>query len=175
MSYGFVAGKPIANLAVEHGTAELWRNIPVFVVVLAGGFTTNFIWCVLLNLRNHTASDYLNHGYVRGASGLPEVTKDRVPLLANYVFSAIAGVTWYMQFFFFGMGSTQMGKYDFSSWTLHMASIMIFGTLWGIALKEWKGSSKPTHALIAIGLVVLVGSTVMVGYGNYLGTLPASR
>src|SRR5713226_6806750 len=59
MSYGFVAGKPIANLAVAHGTAELWRNIPVFVVVLAGGFTTNFIWCVLLNLRNRTASDYL--------------------------------------------------------------------------------------------------------------------
>jgi L-rhamnose-H+ transport protein len=175
MSYGFVAGKPIANLAVEHGTAELWRNIPVFVVVLAGGFTTNFIWCVLLNLRNRTASDYLNHGYVRGASGLPEVTKDRVPLLANYVFSAIAGVTWYMQFFFFGMGSTQMGKYDFSSWTLHMASIMIFGTLWGVALKEWKGSSKRTHVLIAIGLVVLVSSTVIVGYGNYLGALPASR
>jgi L-rhamnose-H+ transport protein len=68
-----------------------------------------------------------------------------------------------------------MGKYDFSSWTLHMASIMIFGTLWGVALKDWKGSSKRTHVLIAIGLVVLVGSTVIVGYGNYLGTLPASR
>jgi len=30
-----------------------------------------------------------------------------------------------------------MGTYRFSSWTLHMASIMIFGTLWGLALKEW--------------------------------------
>ena len=38
----------------------------------------------------------------------------------------MAGVTWYLQFFFYSMGQTKMGKYDFSSWTLHMASIIIF-------------------------------------------------
>ena len=61
-------------------------------------------------------------------------------MLANYLFSALAGTTWYMQFFFYTMGETQMGRYKFSSWTLHMASIIIFSTLWGIALKEWKGA-----------------------------------
>ena len=64
-----------------------------------------------------------------------------VPMLTNYLFCALAGVTWYMQFFFYTMGETQMGQYKFSSWTLHMASIIIFSSLWGIALKEWKGSS----------------------------------
>jgi L-rhamnose-H+ transport protein len=68
------------------------------------------------------------------------------------------------------MGETQMGKYGFSSWTLHMASIIIFSTLWGIGLKEWKGSSVRTHVLIGIGLAVLVGSTLVVGYGNYIKT-----
>ena len=47
------------------------------------------------------------------------------------------------------MGQTRMGKYEFSSWTLHMASIIIFSTLWGIVLREWKGTSKRTHVLIA--------------------------
>jgi len=28
-------------------------------VVLGGGFTTNFIWCVLLNLKNRTGYQYL--------------------------------------------------------------------------------------------------------------------
>ena len=68
-----------------------------------------------------------------------------------------------------------MGKFEFSSWTLHMASIMIFGTLWGLILKEWKGSSARTYALNAAGLMILVSSTVIVGYGNYLGTQRRSK
>jgi L-rhamnose-H+ transport protein len=89
-------------------------------------------------------------------------------LLANYVFAAMAGVIWYFQFFFYSMGQTKMGKYDFSSWTLHMASIIIFATLWGLVLKEWHGSSSRTKLLVTAGLILLVGSTVVVGYGNYI-------
>jgi L-rhamnose-H+ transport protein len=100
---------------------------------------------------------------------------DAAPLLRNYFFSAVAGVAWYLQFFFYSMGQTQMGKYEFSSWTMHMASIIIFSTLWGIVLHEWKGTSKRTHLLIAIGLAVLIGSTIIVGYGNYLGLHPSSH
>ena len=90
-------------------------------------------------------------------------------MLANYLFSALAGTTWYLQFFFYTMGETQMGRYKFSSWTLHMASIIIFSTLWGIALKEWKGASGRTWLLVAVSLFVLVSSTVIVGYGNFVG------
>ena len=67
--------------------------------------------------------------------------KARCRCASNYFFCALAGVTWYFQFFFYTMGETQMGKYKFSSWTLHMASIIIFSSLWGIALHEWRGAS----------------------------------
>jgi L-rhamnose-H+ transport protein len=63
-----------------------------------------------------------------------------------------------------------MGRYDFSSWTLHMASIIIFSTLWGLWLREWKGTTPGTHRLVAAGLGLLVASTVIVGYGNYLAS-----
>ena len=89
-------------------------------------------------------------------------------MLLNYAFAALAGVTWYFQFFFYSMGQTKMGKYDFSSWTLHMASIMIFATIIGIFLKEWRGTSSRTKGLVAGGLLFLVLSTVVVGYGNYM-------
>jgi L-rhamnose-H+ transport protein len=49
-----------------------------------------------------------------------------------------------------------------------MASIIIFSTLWGIGLKEWRGCSRRTRLLLAMSLLLLVGSTVVVGYGNYL-------
>ena len=91
-------------------------------------------------------------------------------MLWNYGLCALAGTTWYFQFFFYTMGETQMGRFKFSSWTLHMASIIIFSTLWGIALKEWRGAGTKTKLLVAASLLVLVTSTVIVGYGNFLAT-----
>ena len=177
-SYGLAAGKPIAVIALEHlmeaGRADLWQNLPVLIVVLWGGFTTNFIWCLYLNYKNRTGREYFTPTAEAPAEGGAPAAggKIRVPMLANYIFCAIAGTTWYLQFFFYSMGETKMGEYKFSSWTVHMASIIIFSTLWGVALREWKGSSKRTHVLVAIGLAVLILSTLVVGYGNYLNTLP---
>jgi L-rhamnose-H+ transport protein len=61
-----------------------------------------------------------------------------------------------------------MGRYAFSSWTLHMASIILFSTLWGFALKEWAGSSTKTRLLVCAGIGLLVGSTLVIGWGNSL-------
>ena len=191
-AYGLAAGDPVKEITVRHGTPPLWQGLPVLVVVLLGGFTTNFIWCAILNLRNGTGYQYLD-SKIRAAvprrenEPILETVTDapaeemaaalrpspnglaRAPMLSNYFFSALAGTTWYMQFFFYTMGETQMGRYRFSSWTLHMASIMIFSTLWGIALKEWKGTGLRTKWMVALSLLVLVSSTIIVGYGNYLG------
>src|SRR5208282_3150301 len=197
-AYGLAAGDPIKALTLRHGTPVLWQGLPVLVVVLLGGFTTNFIWCVILNVRNRTGYQYFTaevRGLVPARSDEPilenvtdapaeevaELGKMQSPslskatMLSNYFFSALAGTTWYFQFFFYTMGETQMGRYKFSSWTLHMASIIIFSTLWGIALKEWKGASPRTWLLVAVSLLVLVSSTVIVGYGNYVGGAGSSR
>ena len=160
-AYGLAAGDPIKSLTLKHGTSTLWQGLPVLIVLLLGGFTTNFIWCVILNFRNQTGLQYFSSGAGESAPA---------PMTSNYFFSALAGTTWYFQFFFYTMGETQMGRFKFSSWTLHMASIIIFSTLWGIALKEWNGAGVRTKFLVTLSLLVLVGSTVIVGYGNYVGT-----
>jgi L-rhamnose-H+ transport protein len=98
----------------------------------------------------------------------PPESAVRAPMLRNYLLCALAGTTWYFQFFFYTMGESQMGRYKFSSWSLHMASIIIFGTLWGIGFKEWKGAGTRAGLLLALALFLLVASTVIVGYGNYL-------
>jgi L-rhamnose-H+ transport protein len=139
----------------------LWQGLPILILVLAGGFTTNVVWCVILHIRNRTGAQYFESA---GA-----------PLGVNYILCVVAGFTWYFQFFFYTMGEAQMGTYRFSSWTLHMASIMIFGTLWGLALKEWKGAGRRTMRLLALSVAVLVASTLVVGYGNYLSVGAAER
>jgi L-rhamnose-H+ transport protein len=161
-AYGLAAGDPIRALTLASGTPPLWQGLPVLVVVLVGGFTTNFVWSVFLNIRNHSG-----HEYLASRSG-----KYPVPLLNNYLLCALAGCTWYFQFFFYTMGETQMGIYKFSSWTLHMASIIIFSSLWGLALKEWKGAGALALRLLFVSLLLLVLSTLIVGYGNYLGAIP---
>ena len=178
-AYGLAAGKPISVLSKSYllatGRADLWQNLPVLVVVLLGGFTSNFLWSITLIVRNRTASEYFGVPSEKlvpseslGAAVAQPARLDSKTLLFNYLLSISTGLMWYLQFFFYSMGQTKMGKYDFSSWTLHMASIIIFSTIWGVLLKEWKGSSRRTEILVGLGLVVLILSTAVVGWGNYL-------
>ena len=160
-AFGLDAAAPLAELTAKAGTAPLWTGLPKLVVILLGGFTSNAIWCIALGIRNRTAREYL-------AASAP--TGEPVPRLPNLLWCALAGVTWYFQFFFYTMGETQMGAFRFSSWTLHMASIIIFSALWGWALHEWRGTSRRAHGLFGLGVAVLIVSTLVVGYGNYLGT-----
>ena len=160
-AFGLDAGTPINLLTLAQGSGAVWQGLPSLVVVLWGGFLTNFVWCMILNLRNRSFGEY-----TKVPAGADEAARPSIAV--NYIFSALAGLTWYMQFFFYTMGQSQMGRYRFSSWTLLNASTIIFSTLWGIALKEWKGVSLRTKALVALTLLTLVGSTMIVGYGNFL-------
>ena len=161
MAFALGAGQPIGNRALElaagtpeEGRVALFRNNAVLCVVLFGGFCSNALWCVWLNIRNRSGSDYL-----RGSG-----TQVR-----NYVCSLAGGAVWYGQFFFYGMGTTRLGeRYEFSSWTLHMAFIIVFSTLWSLVLKEWRNVSAGTMRCVYAGVLVLVLSTVIVGAGNYL-------
>lgn len=186
-AFALTAGNPIGEASLAAGTDAIWTGLPKLIVVLLGGFTTNFIWCMILNARNRTGYQYIashvrpEHAKFKAAGGehadaagidpanvnMPPADL-KVPVLGNYLFSALAGTTWYFQFFFYTMGETQMGKFGFASWTLHMASIIIFSTMWGWIFHEWKGSSKKAHAFIAIGIATLILSTIIIGYGTYL-------
>lgn len=173
-SFALTAGNPIGLASAEAGTSTLWTGLPKLVVVLLGGFTTNFIWCVILNIKNRSGYQYLaTHARPEDASASGSGAKGprvdlRIPMLANYLFSSLAGATWYFQFFFYTMGETQMGKFGFASWTLHMASIIIFSTMWGWIFREWKGSSKKAHTLIASGIGLLILSTIIIGFGTWM-------
>lgn len=198
-AFALTAGKPINEASQAAGTNQFWAGLPRLIVVLLGGFTTNFVWCLILNFRNGTGYQYFQSrirsehlaadpatqeqkvssgggGTAVQSQVAAEMVAVRAPMLRNYFFSALAGTTWYMQFFFYTMGESQMGKFGFASWTLHMASIIIFSTMWGWILHEWKGSSRKAHSLIASGIATLIISTVIVGFGTWLkGHLAAGR
>jgi L-rhamnose-H+ transport protein len=142
----------MAEAAVREGFNPLFQNNVTYVVLLWGGLTTNFIWCMILNARNRSFGDYTNN---------------KTPLRSNYLFSALAGTTWFLQFFFYGMGESKLGN-GASSWILHMAFIILISNMWGVLLKEWKGVSSRTKATVTIGILTIIASVIVVGYGNSL-------
>jgi L-rhamnose-H+ transport protein len=189
-AFALQAGKEINAASLAAGTNAIWTGLPALPVLLLGGFTTNFIWCMLLNFKNrsgyqyfasHVKQEHAHHGGTGSGEHGPgdvaaagQVTDLKIPVLSNYLFSMLAGTCWYFQFFFYTMGAVQMGKYDFASWTLHMSSIIIFATMWGWIFHEWKGSSKKAHLLIAGGIATLVLSTIVIGFGAWLKTHAAT-
>ncbi len=83
------------------------------------------------------------------------------------MFSALAGTTWFMQFFFYGMGESKLGN-GASSWILHMSTIILTANMWGIYRKEWKGVAKKTKWTITTGIAVILLAVILVGIGNSL-------
>jgi L-rhamnose-H+ transport protein len=165
-SFGIDAGKEMAgvarSLAVEQNypflTQQgesfkyLFENNIIFFVILWGGLTTNVIWTTALILKNKTGGDFVDK---------------KAPLLRNYLFCALAGTTWFLQFFFYGMGETKIGN-GASSWTLHMATIILTANLWGFYRKEWKGVSKKTYNTILIGIGAILLSVIVIGVAKWL-------
>lgn len=148
-AFGIEAGRPVSEKAVEMGINPLWRQNPVYVLMLAGTFITNVVWCLYLGVKNRTLGNFF-----RAPSPV---------LIKNYLFSALAGTLWYGQFFLYGMGESKMGKFSFASWSILMALSIVFSTCWGIYRHEWKGSGKNVTIILVLGLAVLVLASFIIG------------
>jgi L-rhamnose-H+ transport protein len=162
LGFGLQGGGTIESLALTTAPATpvIWKGMPVLAVALLGGFVVNSLWCLLLNLKNKSAGDYVG---VKGAS-----------LSKNYIFAALAGLIWCSQFICFKTGQPAMGKTDYVGWAVLMASQILFGSLLGIALGEWRRTGRRTRALLTAGIILLVSSSIVAGYGSKLAQREAA-
>ena len=151
---GFMSG--CFNVGLEFGkdinfgdlTDPMFRTLPATLLVTLGGFLTNAIYCLSQNQRNHTWSDY----------GKTAVWGN------NLLFCLLAGALWYSQFFGLSLGRSffQAGSaMDTLSFCILMALNVVFSNVWGIILKEWKGCSAKTIAVLICGIIVLIVSSFL--------------
>ncbi|MDW7980106.1 MAG: L-rhamnose/proton symporter RhaT [Verrucomicrobiales bacterium] len=155
MSFGLQGGGAIEQLALTTApiTSNTWKGMPVLVVVLLGGFVVNGAWCLYLNVKNKSLADY---------------TKKDAPILANIGFAGLAGAIWCSQFICFKTGEPKMGAIAYIGWAVLMASAILFSTLLGILLGEWRSTSARTRTRLAAGLALLIVSAVIAGYSGKL-------
>jgi len=156
-AFGLEAGQPISKTAIDLGVKPIFQNNATLVWILWGGISTNLIYTVYLSIKNKSYEDFSNQS---------------VPLTKNYLWAALGGLTWYLQFFFYGMGTTKLGEeYEFASWAIHMSFIILFSNLWGLYFKEWKGSSQKTYRVLYWGLAIIVSAILIIGLPDKILTL----
>ena len=129
-------------------TPDIFKGLPATLLVTVGGFITNACYCFYQNGRNKTWGDY-RRGDLWGH---------------NLLFCALAGLLWYSQFFGLSLGKGFLSSSPVLitfSWCILMALNVVFSNVWGIILKEWKGVSKKTVAVLLLGLAILIVSTFL--------------
>lgn len=136
------------NLNFGEATDPMYRTLPATFLVTLGGFLTNAVYCFYQNNQNNTFSDYFTRGFFAN----------------NIMFCALAGLLWYSQFFGLSLGKgflTGSAVLMTFSWCILMALNVTFSNVWGIILKEWKGCSQKTIAVLVAGLVILIVSSFL--------------
>ena len=155
-------GQPIADIAAQKGAGHFEGNAKI-IVSTAGCFVVNFIWFLVLGIRQKTLKEFTSKSGISGSVRFK-----------NTLWSALAGSLWFMQFFFYGLGHVKMGHFQFVSWALHMSMLIFFSYMVGVLMKEWKSVSKNTYLILLTALLILVASFIITGYGSYIGELAMS-
>ncbi|HKL34167.1 MAG TPA: L-rhamnose/proton symporter RhaT, partial [Tangfeifania sp.] len=150
MALGFEQGLPISAVAEQNGIDPLFSMMPVYMVLLLGTFVSTLIWCVFLGIKNKSVKNY-------------STAENRKVLLLNYGFGLLAGLLWFSQFIFYGMGKSKMGPFTFTSWGILMALTIGFASVWGLIRGEWRGISVRIYAIMALSLLILIAASFMIG------------
>ena len=143
MNFGLQSGGALQEAAAAAGADAKWVGMPVLVVVLWGGFAVNAAWCLWQNAKNRSFGDY---------------AKAANP---GWILAALAGVVWACQFACQKVGEPAMGDMAYISFAIVMGSCVLFSSLLGVLLGEWKGTGAKTKGALALGLLVLTASIAL--------------
>ena len=150
-------GQPIADIAAQNGAGNFQGNAKM-IISTSGCFVVNFIWFIVAGIRKDTLKEFI-----------PRLGLTGKEIFRNWVWSALAGTLWCLQFFFYGLGHVKMGNFKFASWVLHMSMLIFFSYIVGLIMKEWKSVKHKTYIVLIIGLIILIASFCITSYGSYIG------
>lgn len=147
MNFGLQSGDSMAEAVKSANPESWWTGMPVLVVVLWGGFAVQLAYCLATGAKNRTFGDYAR---LARPSGMKALT-----------LSALAGVVWALQFAFMKIGEPLCGDKAYIGFALVMGSSVLFSSVLGIFLGEWRGTGPKTRRYLAAGLLLLAASIVI--------------
>jgi L-rhamnose-H+ transport protein len=154
MSFAIDAAQPIQGAALKVGVNPLYSALPAYVFIMGGGAVVNLSYC-----------------FVRLAA-LPKISLTRDlqqptdTIAKNAMLAAAGGIMWYLQFFFYAWGVSNIPqRLSYVNWMLHMSGYVLFGGIVGLTLGEWAGVSSRAIRLLWVGILVIIAAANLVGLG----------
>ncbi|MDR3432409.1 MAG: L-rhamnose/proton symporter RhaT [Rouxiella aceris] len=157
MSFAMSAAVPMHQAAKALGIDPLYIALPSYVVIMGGGAIVNLGFC------------FIRLATRKNISLKADMSVAKSLLFANIIFSIIAGIMWYLQFFFYAWGHASIPiEYDYMSWMLHMSFYVLCGGIVGLVLNEWRGVGKKPVRILCLGALVIILAANIVGLGMAL-------
>jgi L-rhamnose-H+ transport protein len=154
MAFAIDAARPMEAAALHLGVNPLYAALPSYVFIMGGGAVVNLSYCFIrlaalkrLSLRN-------------------DLRQPGATLLRNGCLAATGGIMWYLQFFFYAWGASNIPqRLFFVNWMLHMSGYVLFAGIIGLLLGEWKGISGRPLRLLWLGMIIIILAANLVGLG----------
>ena len=154
MSFAMNAAKPMHEAAAALGVDPLYVALPSYVVIMGGGALVNLGYCVIRLAK------------VESLSLKADFSLAKRVIITNVLLSALGGLMWYLQFFFYAWGHASIpAQYDYMSWMLHMSFYVLCGGLVGLILREWNNAGRRPVGVLSLGCVVIIIAANIVGLG----------
>ena len=136
------------------GVDPLYTALPSYVVIMGGGALVNLGFC------------FIRLAKVKNLSIKADFSLAKPLIISNILLSALGGLMWYLQFFFYAWGHASIpAQYDYMSWMLHMSFYVLCGGLVGLILKEWNNAGRRPVGVLSLGCVVIIIAANIVGLG----------
>jgi hypothetical protein len=131
-----------------------YTALPSYVVIMGGGALVNLGFC------------FIRLAKVKNLSIKADFSLAKPLIISNVLLSALGGLMWYLQFFFYAWGHASIpAQYDYMSWMLHMSFYVLCGGLVGLVLKEWNNAGRRPVSVLSLGCVVIIIAANIVGLG----------
>jgi len=140
----------ITNLAIKSGVNSVLAGNVVWSLFFSMGATVNAGYCLYLINKNKSGKAFFNEFKT-----------------TNWLLILGMSVMWMGSFYFYGFGSSMLGKLGLIiGWPLLVSLSIVIGNLWGMYRGEWKGANASARKLLNIGLLVLVLSIIIIAMSN---------
>jgi L-rhamnose-H+ transport protein len=144
INLGFAFSADLVQRAAVLGASPEEASFAVWAVLLPAGYIPNLVYCAWLLRANRTARVF-------------RLSAPREGLLAFTM-----AVLWLSGWLGYGVGASSMGRYGTSiGFAAYMTALLLWSTCLGLLTGEWRTASPSTRARMRVGLIVILGSVLV--------------
>ncbi len=150
---GYSLSQGISMSAARMGNGPFAGSNVIWLLILMSGAVSNLGFCAYLFRKNRTWPNFLRPG--------------AAPL---YGLSILMGVLWASSIFAYGAAAPKLGKLGPAiGWPIGTSANMLTANLCGFLTGEWKLAQPSSRRWMMMGLAILLGSIVILGWSGRLG------